>query len=88
MDYYAYSSTQKTSIEQLREITTLCLPTLEEITPKLTGAKMFSKFDAKNDYWNVKLDEESSYLITFNTPFGRYQFLQMPFGLRMSQDVF
>ena len=37
-----------------------------------------------------QLDEESSYmyLTTFNTPFGRYRFLRMPFGLRMSQDVF
>uniref|UniRef100_A0ABM0MG72 Uncharacterized protein K02A2.6-like n=1 Tax=Saccoglossus kowalevskii TaxID=10224 RepID=A0ABM0MG72_SACKO len=63
-------------------------PTLEEITHKLTGAKLFSKLDARNGYWNVKLDEESSVLTTFNTPFDRYRFLRMPFGLRMSQDVF
>jgi len=62
--------------------------TLEEITPKLAGAKLFSKLDARNGYWNVKLDEKSSYLTTFNTPFGRYRFLRMPFGLRMSQDIF
>ncbi|CAB3991427.1 transposon Tf2-1 poly [Paramuricea clavata] len=55
-------------------------PTLEEITPY--------KIDARNGYWNVKLDDESSYLTTFNTPNGRYRFLRMPFGLRMSQDVF
>jgi hypothetical protein len=63
-------------------------PTLEEITPKLAGARVFSKIDARNGYWNVKLDDESSYLTTFNTPNGRYRFLRMPFGLRMSQDVF
>ena len=34
------------------------------------------------------LDEESSCLTTFNSPFGRYCFLRMPFGLVMSQDVF
>ena len=64
------------------------IPTLEEITPKLAGAKLFSKLDARNGYWNVKLDEESSYLTTFNTTFGRYRFLRMLFGLRMSQDIF
>ena len=63
-------------------------PTLEEITPKLAGAKLFSKLDARNGYRNVKLDEESSYLTIFNIPNGRYRFLRMPFGLRMSQDVF
>ena len=65
------------------------IPTLEEITPKLAGAKLFRKLDGRNGaYWNVKLDEESSYRTTFNTPFGRYRFLRMSFGLRMNQDIF
>ena len=34
------------------------------------------------------LDEESSYLTTFNSPFGRYCFKRTPFGLKMSQDIF
>ena len=62
--------------------------TLEEILPKLDGATVFSVIDAKNGYWNVKLDEQLSYLTTFNSPFGRYRFLRMQFGLKMSQDVF
>ena len=44
--------------------------------------------DTKCGYWNVNLDLESSYPTTFNSPFGRYRFLRMPFGLKMSQDVF
>ena len=64
------------------------IPTLEEILPKLSGAKYFSIVDAKCGYWNVELDQESSYLTTFNSPFGRYRFLRMPFGLKMSQHVF
>ena len=63
-------------------------PTLEELTHKMAGAKVFSKLDAKNGYWSVELDEASSLLTTFNTPFGRFRYLRMPFGLRMSQDVF
>ena len=63
-------------------------PTLEEITHKFVGAKVFSTLDAKNGYWSVKLDDESSLLTTFHTPFGRYRYLRMPFGLVMSQDVF
>ena len=64
------------------------IPTLEEILPKLSWAKLFSIVDAKCGYWNVELDEASSYLTTFNSPFGRYLFLRMPFGLKMPQDVF
>ena len=63
-------------------------PTLEEITHELSGAKHFSKLDAKNGYWSVELDEESQLLTTFNSPFGRFCFQRMPFGLVMSQDVF
>ena len=63
-------------------------PTLEETTHKLAGAKVFSKLDAKHGYWSVMLDDKSSSLTTFNTPFGRYKYRRMPFGLVMSQDVF
>ena len=48
----------------------------------------FSKLDAKQAYWNVKLDAASSLMTTFHTPFGRYKFLRMPFRLRISQDIF
>ena len=64
------------------------VPSLEDLTPQFSGSDTFSKLDAMNGYWHVKLDEESSYLTTFNTPFGRYRYLRMPFGLNMSQDVF
>ena len=46
-------------------------PTLEDILPLFKDAKYFSIVDAKSGYWNVELDEESSYLTTFNSPFGR-----------------
>ena len=57
-------------------------PTLEEILTKLNGATVFSIVDAKCGYWNVVLDKESNYLTTFNSPFGRYRFNDLPFGLK------
>jgi hypothetical protein len=63
-------------------------PTLEEITHQFNGAKYFSKMDARHGYWSIELEEESSYLTTFNSPFGRYRFKRLPFGLRVSQDIF
>lgn len=64
------------------------LPTLEDITPRLTGARYFSVLDARSGYWSIKLSHESSKLTTFNTPFGRYRFLRLPFGLASAQDEF
>lgn len=63
-------------------------PTLEELSHKFAGAKVFSKLDAQHGYWAVKLDKESSLMTTFNSPFGRFKFLRLPFGLSVSQDVF
>ena len=45
------------------------ISTLEEILPKLSGAKIVSIIDAKCGYCNVQLDEESTYLTTFVSPF-------------------
>ena len=63
-------------------------PILEEISHKLSSATLFSKRDAKDGFWSIHLDTPSSYLTTFNTHKGFYQYLHMPFGLKMSQDVF
>ncbi|KAG1652083.1 Organic cation transporter 1 [Nymphon striatum] len=55
------------------------LPIIEDLLPELSRAKVFSKCDVKNGFWHVKLTEKSSYLTTFETPFGRYRWLKMPF---------
>ena len=54
----------------------------------LSGTKVFSKVDVKDEFWSICLDTPSSYLTTFNTLKGCHQFLCMPFRLKMSQDVF
>ena len=63
-------------------------PTLDDVLPKLNGAKYFSILDARSGYWTIKLSTESSFLTTFNTPYGRYRFRRLPFGLVCAQDVF
>ena len=63
------------------------MPTIAKIATRLNGTKLFSVFDASNGFWQVELDEESSTLITFNTPFGRYWWKRMPFGINSAQEV-
>ena len=57
------------------------LPTVEEITCRLSEAKYSTVLDASSWFWQLKLDEASTRLCTFNTPFGRYRFLRLPFGI-------
>lgn len=63
------------------------LPTIDEIVSKLAGARYFSTLDASSGFWNVKLGESSKFC-TFNTPFGRFKFLRMPYGICSASEVF
>lgn len=64
------------------------LPTLEEITVNLAGSKIFSTVDAKQGFWQQKLHPDCTHLCTFNTPFGRYKFLRLPYGITSASEVF
>ena len=64
------------------------LPVVDDILPELAKAKVFSVCDVKNGFWHVELDQESSYLTTFGTPFGRYRWLKMPFGISQAPEYF
>ena len=64
------------------------MPTAEEIMSMMSDAKFFSKIDASAGYWQIKLDEDSANLLAFNTPFGRYRFMRMPFGIHSASEVF
>jgi len=64
------------------------LPTIDDILPQLAGAKVFSTLDAKDGFGHLKLDEESSRLTIFETPFGRYRWLCLPFGVSPAPELF
>ena len=63
------------------------IPVLEDVLPELAGKSVFSVLYLKDAYWQIKLDDESSYLCTFNTPFGCFRFLKMPFGISSAAEV-
>lgn len=64
------------------------LPTTAEIFAKLSQATVFSTLDATSGFLQLQLDEESSKLTTFATPFGRYRFLRLPYGISSAPEVF
>ena len=63
-------------------------PTVEEITHLLAGSKKFTKTDGTSSYLCIVLNYESSHLTTFNTPWGRYRFVCLPWGLSCAQNIF
>ena len=64
------------------------IPVIKDVLPELSKARIFTKVDARNGYWHVVLDEESAKLTTFDTPFGRYYWRRLPFGLSVSSEIF
>ena len=62
--------------------------TVEEIAHQLAGAVFLTKTDALKVFLQIHLTEESSKLLVINTHKGSYRFNRMPFGAKMSQDVF
>ena len=64
------------------------LPTMDEVLPSLSKARIISKLDLEQAFWHCQLDDESSKLTTFATPKGRYQWLRLPFGTSVSSEEF
>ena len=61
---------------------------IDDVLPSLARAKVFTKIDARNGYWHVKLDDKSSRLTTFDTPYGRYRWKRLPFGVSVASEIF
>ena len=64
------------------------LPSVENTLGQLTGAKVFSKLDANSGFWQIPLSKESSLLTTFITPFGRYCYNRLCFGISSAPEHF
>ena len=55
---------------------------------KLKGAKFFSTIDLRSGYYHIALGKDSRAKTAFVTPFGKYKFLQVPFGLAQAPAFF
>ena len=64
------------------------MPTIEDILPQLNNAKVFSCADTKNGFNHLCLDTESAKLTTFETPFGRYRYKRLCFGISPAPEIF
>ena len=64
------------------------IPVVDDLLPDLTDACVFTKVDLASAFWHMELDEESSMPTTFSTPYGRYRWLRLPFGLSVSSEIF
>ena len=64
------------------------LPKIDEMYAKLKGAKFFSTIDLRSGYYHIALGKDSRAKTAFVMPFGKYEFLQVPFGLAQAPAFF
>ena len=64
------------------------MASIDDSLAKLGNGKIFSKLEANSEFWQIPLDEESQLLTTFVTPFERYCFNRLPFGISSAPEVF
>lgn len=64
------------------------LPSAEYMLGQLAGAKVFSKLDTNAEFWQISLSKDPSLLTTFITPFGRYCYNRLCYGISSAPEHF
>jgi len=63
------------------------IPTAADIISRLHGKSVFTIIDMADAIWQVRLDDECARLCTFNSPFGRYSFTRLQFGITSVPEI-
>jgi Reverse transcriptase (RNA-dependent DNA polymerase)/RNase H-like domain found in reverse transcriptase len=64
------------------------LPNIQDFSNRLHGAVIFSKIDLVKGYHQVPVAQDSVPKTAITTPFGMFEYLYMPFGLRNAAQTF
>ena len=91
IDFRKINNLQQTVITEGKSkgcLSLIPLPKIDEMYAKLKGAKFFSTIDLRSGYYHIALGKDSRAKTAFVTPFGKYEFLQVPFGLAQAPAYF
>ena len=64
------------------------MPKVEDIFSKLNEATYFTTLDLRAGYHRMPLDKHSIPEIAFNSPFRKYKYVKVPFGLAQAPAYF
>ena len=64
------------------------MPKVKDIFFKLNGVKYFSTLDLKAGYHHIPLDKSSMLKTSFNSSFGKYEYIKVSFGLAQALAYF
>jgi hypothetical protein len=64
------------------------LTTIEGIATQISDSKYFTLLDCRRGFWQIEMSLRTSKYFIFSTPWGRFSFLQLPFGVNQPQKNF
>lgn len=64
------------------------IPAVGDTFGMLRGASTFSKLEANSAFWQILMSEGSKEFTTLITPFGRFYFNRLPFGILSAPEHF
>ena len=77
-----------TAVNKMIQNQTYLSPSIETAFSKMSNKKIFCKLDLSEAYYQIPLRESSKDVTTINTPFGRFRFNRLPYGIKVSPAVF
>ena len=64
------------------------LPNIDQLHAQLRGVKIFTTLNLRSGYFHIGLSKDSQAKTAFVTPFGKYEFNMVPFGLAQAPAYF
>ena len=64
------------------------MPKVEDILSKLNRATYFTTLDLRAGYHHIPLDKPSIPKTAFDSPFGKFEYMKVPFGLTQAPAYF
>ena len=64
------------------------MSSVDDSLAKLSNARYFTRLDANSGFCQISLDSESQLLTTFITPYGRFCFHRLCFGISSAPEIF
>ena len=92
IDFHAINALQpkvvKADSNAKGNLTLHLLPNIDQLYAKLRGAKVYTTLDLRSGYYHIELGKGSCAKTAFVTPFGKYEFNMVPFGLAQAPAYF